>query len=167
MARRGLAWHGTVWQVRLGVSRRGMARLGAAGVAWLGLVGRGGVRPGRYDPVMADWYDWTKAARARDEAIERVDEHADQDWKVEARQAVLHAAAHRAEFTTDYVWWLLDQREVLPPHEPRALGAIMRKAAREGLIQRSDRVVESVRPANHRRPIAVWRSLIYARETTI
>lgn len=110
---------------------------------------------------MADWYDWTKAARARDEAIERVDEHADQDWKVEARQAVLHAAAHRAEFTTDYVWWLLDQREVLPPHEPRALGAIMRKAAREGLIQRSDRVVESVRPANHRRPIAVWRSLLY------
>lgn len=126
---------------------------------------RANVLPDVYDAVMAE-YDWTKAAAARDEALQRVDEHADQDWKREARDAVLHAAAHRAEFTSDYIWWLLQQRGVMPPHEPRALGAIMRAAAREGLIQRSDRVVESVRVANHRRPVAVWRSLVYGQQSS-
>lgn len=108
-----------------------------------------------------DWENYAKAGeRARDEALVRVDAHADDDWKREAREAVLHAATHRAEFTTDYIWWLLDQRGATPPHEPRAMGAVMRAAAREGLIVKTDRVHDSVRPASHRRPVAVWSSLI-------
>jgi len=43
------------------------------------------------------------------------------------------------------------------------MGAVMRAAARRGLIVKTDRVVNSRRAECHARPVAVWRSLVEGR----
>lgn len=92
------------------------------------------------------------------DALLRVDEHADPDWKDVARDAIAFLATTRHEFTTDDVWAELD-RHSATTHEPRALGALMRKAARQRLIAPTDRYVTSTRAACHSRPVKVWRTL--------
>jgi len=95
----------------------------------------------------------------RDKALERVERNAEEAWKESAREAVERLAAIRDEFTTDAVWTMVD-RMGLKTHEPRAMGAIMRRAASEGICEATDRTRRSVRPECHCRPIRVWRSLI-------
>ena len=104
-------------------------------------------------------YDATAAAAARDEAMERVEEHADDAVLAAADTAVKYLASTRDEFTIDAVQYLLDQQG-LAFREPKALGPVMRRAALAGLIEGTDRWVNSVRVSNHRRPVRVWRSLI-------
>jgi len=96
--------------------------------------------------LLAD-YEREHAEAARDEAIDRVEANAHHDWLVQARQAVLWLAHNRDEFTTG-----------VGTHEPRALGAVMRWAARSGVVVKTDRVVNSCRVECHARPVAVWRS---------
>lgn len=92
---------------------------------------------------------------ALDDALERVDEHADDNWKWFAELVVRRLASAQPTFTTDDVWMELESFDV-STHEPRALGAIMRNLAREGLIRTTDRYVKSDRPECHQRPIPVW-----------
>ena len=91
---------------------------------------------------------------AKQEAIDRVERNADPDWKTTALNVVAELAASRATFTTDDVWEHLD----CTTHEPRALGAIMQKAHRLGLIQPTGAYTQSSRVACHGRPVRVWRS---------
>lgn len=109
----------------------------------------------------ANAYDPHAAGVARDKSIRVVDEHAAPDWKIEARRVVRHLAETKPEFTTDPVWFMLERFTEAETHEPRALGAVMRAAARDRLIVATDRTVESVRVANHRRPVRIWKSLVY------
>lgn len=95
----------------------------------------------------------------RDEAIKRVDENADVGWKDEARKAVFYLASTRPEFTADDVWGMLDITDA-KTHEPRAMGAVMQAAAREGLIVATNRTVQSALSRRHARPVRVWRSLM-------
>jgi hypothetical protein len=95
--------------------------------------------------------------RRRDDAIDRVDENAQKDWKDAARVAVAALASLKDTFTTDDVWKLLETQGY-QTHEPRALGAVMRRAARNGLIESTDRTRLSERPECHRRPVRIWRS---------
>lgn len=89
----------------------------------------------------------------RDRALKRVAANAPPEWVESARRALSRiVAAGPWQFTTDQVW---AQCETKPP-EPRALGAVMRDAAKAGLIRKTDRVVPSNRPECHRRPVAVW-----------
>jgi hypothetical protein len=97
------------------------------------------------------------AEEAKREAMERVDTHANPDWKATALQAVLWLANDREHITSDDVWDLLNNRDV-ETHEPRALGAIMKRVAQGGFIEVTDRYVPSRRAACHGRPIRVWRS---------
>lgn len=100
------------------------------------------------------------AGDARDAAIDQVETNADDAWKDKAAQAVSILASGNREFTTDEVWALLATAGIdVSTHEPRAMGAIMRACAREGLIEATDRTRCSVRVACHRRPVRVWRSL--------
>ena len=103
-------------------------------------------------------YETEQAEAARDEAIARVEHNADRNWMVAAQTAVAFLAMTCDEFTTDEMWEAL--REVDATHEPRAMGAVMRAAARRGLVVKTDRVRNSVRPECHARPVAVWRSLV-------
>lgn len=96
------------------------------------------------------------ALEARDEALGRVEANADERWKAEALAAVRHLARMLPEFTTDDVWARLGDSY---PHEPRALGAVMKTAAAAGLIEPTDRIRTSHRPECHARPVRVWRSI--------
>jgi len=103
-------------------------------------------------------FDAEVSAAARDAAIEQVDDAASVDWKAEALVAVARVCEIREEFTTDAVWALLDQRGVAIPREPRAMGAIMRRAVVAGLCLPTDRTSKSVRVECHRRPLQIWAS---------
>lgn len=105
--------------------------------------------------------DHDAAQAATDKAIERVEAHADADWKAAAFEAVVWLAERRAELTTDGVWAALDRLDPdAATHERRAMGPIMRQAVREGVIEATDRYHISVRPECHGNPKRVWRSLI-------
>jgi hypothetical protein len=95
-------------------------------------------------------------AAARDDAMQRVDEHADPDWKTLALAAIRKTCEQRAEFHVDDVWTIGD----LPrTREDRALGPQMLKAARLGWCVKTDRVRPSVRSHLSGKP--VWRSRLY------
>jgi hypothetical protein len=87
----------------------------------------------------------------RDAAIEQVAAYAPPSWMAEAGQVLDGLIARGGEFTTDQLW------EVLPScPEPRAMGAVIRSAARAGrIVQTGYR--RSSRAACHARPIPVWK----------
>ena len=103
-------------------------------------------------------FDVPAGIAARDKALAQVEANADPAWKIHARTAIEFLAKTRHEFTTDDVWQHLADRHQEGPREPRALGAMMTTAARDGWIMPTDRYVPSARPDCHRRPIKVWRS---------
>lgn len=101
-------------------------------------------------------FDSDEGARRRDEAIARVSDHAPIDWKDQAARAVT-VLALLGPFTTDDVWRVLDEWQVLAPPEPRAMGAVMRRLAVTGKIVATGEWVKSARAEAHRNPKAVWK----------
>lgn len=102
----------------------------------------------------------TEAREAREEAIERVTEHADAEWLGLAVRAIRYAAKHNDYFTTDDVWDLLEMYKVQGPREPRAMAAAIRRAQAEGVIRRTSDYAASERKESHARPKRVWASNI-------
>jgi hypothetical protein len=97
-------------------------------------------------------------AQRREEAIERVDDNADPLWSLRAKEAVQEAARRHSEFTSDEVWEILDERGVIRPVTPAAIGPIMRKAAAACLIRNTNRIRESKQTTNHRK-VTIWETL--------
>lgn len=99
------------------------------------------------------------AARARDEAIAQVDEHAAPEWK-DAALTFLHAylVDHETMHVDDL--WAAGLEE---PHELRALGALFQRAARAGWMCKTGRSRPSVRSHLSDKPI--WQSLIWGDAT--
>lgn len=104
-------------------------------------------------------FDATKGEQLRDISLEQVERAADEAWMAAAWAAVLWACELRpgGEFTTDLIWWRLNKLGTVPPREPRALGPVILKAARLGLIERTDRTALTTRPQAHRGLVRVWR----------
>lgn len=92
------------------------------------------------------------------EAIDRVEANADDAWTIAARKAVIACAQSNLHFTTDDVWEMLDELEV-NTHDNRALGAVMRWAARQRIIYSTTTYMKSERPECHSRPIKVWSTI--------
>ncbi len=90
------------------------------------------------------------ASHALEAALERVEAAAPADWKNAATALLARLAATRQPFTTDDVWAALPH-----PPEPRAIGALIRAAAKAGTIRRVG-WRESSRPECHSRPVAMW-----------
>ena len=105
-----------------------------------------------------DLLDLAAAISARDEAVTRVGDHADVEWVAHILDVIYCLAVARDTMTTDDIWETVG--EVAATHEPRALGAVMRQAARLGYVKASDTYTPSARPACHARPVRVWASLI-------
>ena len=104
----------------------------------------------------------------KDEAIDRVEEHADAEWKDAAYLACCFCAEIFPRFTTDMLWDMMDKVFYrYETHEPRAMGAIMRRAARDKIIAATALYVRSDRPQCHGRPVAVWESLICDNEEEV
>ena len=96
-----------------------------------------------------------------EEAIDRVERNADEEWKRAAHLAVAAAAQRREQFTTDLVVEIMAERGNVSTHEPRAMGAVMRRAARLGVVAATDVYEQSRNPEAHKRPKRVWRSLVF------
>lgn len=97
------------------------------------------------------------AQQAANDAIARVGNNADPSWMQTALDAVRSIAIeqHR-RFTTDDVWALLAERNVPAPREPRALGAVIRVAQKQGMVRATGDYVKSRRTECHGRPVMVW-----------
>ena len=96
----------------------------------------------------------------RDEALQRAERHAAEKWKQAALEAVEFLARNRSEFTSEAVLEILE-RSPYTTHEPRAMGAVIRKAHRVGFIEPTDVFVPSVRSRTHRMPKRVWASRLF------
>lgn len=75
-------------------------------------------------------------ARAnRDAAIARVEANVEPEWGDVAYRAFEYLASKRLYFRTDDVWDVIEQHYPgLTPHEPRAMGAVVKRAVREKVI---------------------------------
>jgi hypothetical protein len=114
----------------------------------------------------ASIFDFVEANEALDEALNRVDANADEEWKTTALRAVGWLSMTQDRFTTDDVWAVLVDREEAT-HEPRALGPIMLRARKLGYIAGTNDYVLSMRPECHRNPKKVWRSLLFEPSTGV
>ena len=92
----------------------------------------------------------------KEEAIERVDRHMDPEWRQKTMQAIWILAKEKPEFTTDDVW-----KFVPSTRENKAMGACMMRAKKQGLVQPTERHIPSERPDCNRRPVKVWKSLLF------
>lgn len=101
----------------------------------------------------------TLGEELRDEAISQVESAMDRQWKHIALAAVRVLAERGDPFTTDDVWAKVEGLSLATTHEPRAMGAVMQRAAKLGLIKATDRTVQSRRPRCHARPVRVWMPL--------
>lgn len=100
----------------------------------------------------------TLGEELRDEAISQVESAMNRQWRNIALCAVRVLADRGDPFTTDDVWEKVS-RLTITTHEPRAMGAVMQRAAKLGLIKATDRTVQSRRPRCHARPVRVWMPL--------
>ncbi len=78
-------------------------------------------------------------------------------WSELAYQTLLKVAKENAEFKPDHIW-----AAGLPkPEEARALGAVMSRGKRNGIIEKTGRVGPTEQPESHGTDVTIWRSLIY------
>ena len=102
---------------------------------------------------MATTDDAQLALDARDEAMQRVHDNADEKWLAQAKRALWEAikrAGWHGELTTDDI-------DCPAPREPRAWGPVMKQAAKAGLIEKTGMTRVSTSVRCHARPKAVWR----------
>jgi hypothetical protein len=97
------------------------------------------------------------AERLTDQAVEAVEAGADDQWLRAARARVEVHAACRQPFTTDEIWADLSRLhpQITTP-EPRAMGAVIRAAVKDGLIKATGGYKASERPECHRNPKRIW-----------
>lgn len=103
-------------------------------------------------------FDWSEAQRQRDAAIQRVGDAADQDYMRIALQVVAELARSGAAFTTDDV--IARMPDGVSTHEPRALGAVMRRAQRAGIVEPTNSYRNSTMTTCHGRPKRLWRGVV-------
>ena len=103
---------------------------------------------GRVLPIQS-----ARASRAsRDEAMARVEVHADAAWSELAAQTVRSVARGGGDFTSDDVW-----AAGLPrPSESRALGPVLMRLARDGEIVAVG-FRQTTQVSRNAAPVRVWR----------
>lgn len=105
--------------------------------------------------------DAAKGEIAKEEAVSRVEANASRALLDAAYDALLSAVIARRGLgfltvTTDDVWAVLAKRGVPGPHEPRAMGPVMRKGVSAGMVKATSTFTPSMLPQNHRRPVRVY-----------
>lgn len=115
------------------------------------------IEPDEPDDLLYLWTDdhsslKIEARAARDEAIERVDDNADAEWKEDAYSVVMRLAKVGKPFTADEVWEVLGLGGT---HEPAALGPVFLRAAKASAIVKTGRLVPT-RFARRHRELTEW-----------
>ena len=104
----------------------------------------------------------TTADQSRDEALNVVQLHAAKEWWVQAERALHRLCLRQSHLTSEDLWREIPRE--YRTHEPKAIGAILRKAA--GLwISPTTTYVKGTRKESHSRPILRWRSLVFDNNT--
>ncbi|HGJ4321654.1 TPA: hypothetical protein ACLFMB_001697 [Salmonella enterica subsp. diarizonae serovar 61:l,v:1,5,7] len=80
-----------------------------------------------------------------------------QAWKQKAYEVVVNVAKTHQEFTPDEVW----AAGLEKPEEARALGGVMARARKEGLIEKTGRVRPTTQPESHATDVTIWQSNIF------
>jgi hypothetical protein len=97
------------------------------------------------------------------DGMQRADDNAESRWKAIFAACILAVARRQPELTSDDV---LDEIAKLPnapsTHALCAVGPAMRRAAQDGMIARTDKIVRSKRPEKRGNFHAVWRSRYHA-----
>lgn len=104
-------------------------------------------------------FDFEAGEAARDEGVKRVSAHAETDFITAGREALRKCCLTMVSFTTDEIWALIP--EIIRPHEPRAMAAIMKFAESNNWAYPLDQYRPSSRPKAHRGPKRVWRSTLW------
>lgn len=97
-----------------------------------------------------------RAQSQRDTAIAAVEANADDDWLTEAYDELVRYLQRHPEFFVDD-WWA--ETQIAEPRESRALGPVVMRAARAGLMIKSGSFRKSIRSNMTEKP--VWLSQIY------
>ena len=104
------------------------------------------------------WTDGAEAIRARDAALAQVEVHS-APWRVVAFDALVAVAKRDAEVSSESVWAELDRWGVSPPPEPRAIGPVLLRAVREGVLAPKG-YSRGTDPKHHRDILRTYRSLV-------
>lgn len=100
------------------------------------------------------------AGRAqRDEAISRV-EVTSAPWRAVAYDALEKVARTTPAFTSEEVWKQLDHWGIPRPEEGRAMGPVMIRGRKEGLIEPMG-FTQSTNPKHHADPTRLYRSMVF------
>ena len=86
--------------------------------------------------------------------------HASPDWKHLVDTAIDKYARTCHEINSELIWDYLASIGATT-HEPRAMGAAFQRAAKKGLILKTDRTIPAQRKSRHAGDIRVWSSLVY------
>jgi hypothetical protein len=123
-----------------------------------------GERGGKHRPTCPKWpvLNSDLAQQVTEAGVARVEAHVASEM-ADAMRLVVAAVARRQPFlTSDDIWATARMLDVdLSQANPSALGGAFRSVARDGLILLTDERRESQRPPQHRKPLRVWRSLVY------
>lgn len=90
------------------------------------------------------------AEAARYEVAQRVYASLADEWKAQAHATVIAVADVLGEFTVDDLW----DAGLVKPEEPRALGPVLRTAARDGFIRQTGKYAKS--RYRNATPVPVW-----------
>jgi hypothetical protein len=102
-------------------------------------------------------------ARKKD-GMDRVEAHANPVWSALADDVVHYLARRQKTLTTDDVWARIAQVSPVVTRDNRAMGPVMRRAARAGWVVKTDSTEKTDRPKANRRDIRIWKSRIYRAE---
>ena len=87
-------------------------------------------------------------------------DHASPDWKHLVDTAIDKFARSCAELNSEMIWDYLASIGATT-HENRAMGAAFQRAAKKGLIAKTNRTIPAQRKSRHSGDIRVWTSLVY------
>jgi hypothetical protein len=100
--------------------------------------------------------DEPPTARPEATAMRSVERNAGRAWSNHVLDVTRRVATTSAELTVDDITPHIAE----PVHDTRALGPVMRRAARLGYIRPTGQYRTSERPETHSRPLRVWASCI-------
>lgn len=96
--------------------------------------------------------------RLRDAAVKKVHRHAAPGFLEAADRAAERAARELEYLTVDDLW--LAMAGDAKTHDNRAMGPVMTRAKKRGLIEPTDQFRPSTQPSCHANPRRIWRSLV-------
>jgi hypothetical protein len=103
--------------------------------------------------------DVIKAVTVTEEAVSSVEANANAAWRQAAYEALVDHAKTHPRFSAFEVTAAMSKREDVATHTLKAMGPIIRKAKKNGIIQHSGEFTANLR--GHLSPTPIWNSLVF------